>query len=211
MRPDAFIPIAEETGLILPLGAWVLHRACAQMRAWQDAFPVSRHISMAVNLSARQFEEEDLVDQVASVLAQTELDPGSLKLEMTESVIMERTKRNAAKLQALRDMGVRIMIDDFGTGYSSLASLHSFPLDSLKIDRSFVSSMEFEGEKTEIVRTIVTLARNLGLDVVAEGVETMNQLRMLRALECHHGQGYYFSNAVDGESAEAWLAASPRW
>ncbi len=211
VRPDIFIPIAEENGLILPLGSWVLEQACAQMASWQDRFPEAAGISMAVNISGRQFEESGLVKDVTNTLNRTGLDSSALKLEMTESVIMARTAENKARLQQLRKLGVKLMIDDFGTGYSSLANLHTFPLDTLKIDRSFVSRMEYEDEKAEIVRTILTLAKKLGMDAVAEGVETVEQLRMLRDLACNYGQGFYFSNAVDGDSAAAWLAKSPRW
>jgi len=211
VRPDVFIPIAEENGLILPMGSWVLNKACMQMADWRARYPKAAEVAMAVNISGRQFEDATLVDQVGTTLDRTGLDADGLKLEMTESVVMARTQENKARLQELRDLGVKLLIDDFGTGYSSLASLHSFPLDTLKIDRSFVSRMEFEEEKAEIVRTILTLSSKLGMDAVAEGVETAEQLAMLRDLACEHGQGYYFSTAVDGESAAAWLEKSPRW
>ncbi len=211
VSPDVFIPIAEENGLIIPIGSWVLEQACRQMAGWRSIFPGQPQIAVAVNLSARQFDSPTLVDEVANTLDRYALDASALKLEMTESVVMARTRENAARLQSLRDLGVQLLIDDFGTGYSSLSSLHTFPLDTLKIDRSFVSHMEFEEEKAEIVRTILTLARNLGMDVVAEGVETAAQINMLRSLECPHGQGYYFSSAVDHESASEWLRNSPTW
>ena len=211
IRPDIFVPIAEETGLIVPMGQWVLEEACAQVRRWHDRFADSRHVAIAVNLSARQFEEPNLIECIVDCLQRHEVPRGALKLEMTESVVMARTRENAARLQALRDVGIPLLIDDFGTGYSSLASLQSFPLDSLKIDRSFVSRMEFEDGKAEIVRTILALARTLRLEVVAEGVETAEELHMLRDLRCEYGQGYYFSNAIDGEAAAAWMEKSPRW
>lgn len=211
VSPARFVPIAEENGLITRIGEWVMNEACRQMKEWQEVIPESRDVSVAVNLSARQFEEPELVNQVGECLERQGLPSHSLKLEMTESVVMARTKENAAKLQSLRDLGIRLLIDDFGTGYSSLASLHLFPLDTLKIDRSFVSRMEFEEEKAEIVNTILSLAGTLGMDVVAEGVETAEQLTMLRDLGCHHGQGWYFSKAVDKQSAAEWLEAGPRW
>jgi diguanylate cyclase (GGDEF)-like protein/PAS domain S-box-containing protein len=211
VRPDVFIPIAEENGLIVPLGRWVLEMACAQMKHWHDTLPNGRELAISVNLSARQFEDPQLVPEVRRTMELSGIEPGTLELEMTESVVMARTRENALTLQALRDLGVRLMIDDFGTGYSSLASLHTFPLDTLKIDRSFVSRMEFEEEKAEIVRTILTLAGKLGLEAVAEGVETAEELRMLRELECQHGQGYYFSSAIDADSAAAWIQSAPRW
>jgi len=211
VRPDHFIPLAEETGLIEPLGKWVLAEACRQMNEWRRGLPGANDLAVAVNISARQLEDPDLINEVASALDRSGLESQGLKLEMTESVVMARTRENAATLRALRDLGVQLLIDDFGTGYSSLASLHSFPIDSLKIDRSFVSRMEFEDEKAEIVRIILALASKLDLDVVAEGVETAEELDMLRALECPHGQGFYFSSALDNESAAAWIASSPRW
>ncbi|MEW6073109.1 MAG: GGDEF and EAL domain-containing protein [Planctomycetota bacterium] len=211
VRPDRFIPLAEENGLIVPMGKWVLVEACRQMEEWRRGISGTGDLAMAVNLSARQFEDPDLVNEVAGALECTGLSARGLKLEMTESVVMARTRENAATLQALRDLGVRLLIDDFGTGYSSLASLHSFPLDSLKIDRSFVCRMEFEEEKAEIVRIILALAAKLGLDVVAEGVETAEELRMLRDLACQHGQGYFFSTALDRESASAWIRDAPVW
>ena len=209
--PDVFIPLAEDTGLIAPLGKWVLYEACRQMKAWRDSFDDRANVAVAVNLSARQFEDPNIVQEVRSCLEETGLEPDGLELEMTESVVMARTRQNAQKLKELRELGVRILIDDFGTGYSSLASLTSFPLDILKIDRSFVSRMEFEDDKAEVVRVLCSLARRLGLKVVAEGIETSEQLTMLKDLDCHYGQGFLFSSAIDGESAAAWIQNSPRW
>ncbi len=211
IRPDVFVPIAEETGLIVPLGRWVLEEACRQAQSWRDRFPAANEVNMAVNLSARQFEDPGLVGEVAGCLERSKLDAGAFELEMTESVVMARTRQNAAVLQSLRDLGIQLLIDDFGTGYSSLACLQSFPLDSLKIDRTFVMGMEFEEGKVEIVRTILALARTLDLDVVAEGIETAEELRMLRELRCGYGQGFYFSSAVDRAAAESWLENPPRW
>ena len=210
IRPDLFIPIAEETGLIVPLGSWVLRESCRQMREWHDRFPLRSDDSIAVNLTARQFENPDLVPEIVESLEVSGLGPDGLDLEMTESVVMARTRENTVTLQNLRDLGIKLLIDDFGTGYSSLASLQSFPLDSLKIDRSFVMGMEFEEGKAEIVRTVLALARALGLEVVAEGIETAEALEMLRGLECEHGQGYYFSSPIDGNSAAAWIENPPR-
>jgi len=211
ISPDVFIPIAEETGLIVPLGNWVLEEACGQMRSWRDRYPLSGHVSMAVNLSARQFEEKNLIEDVEACLRRTGLQPAALKLEMTESVVMARTSEALVTLEELRRLGIQLLIDDFGTGYSSLSRLQSFPIDLLKIDRSFVMDMEHEDAKAEIVRTILALARTLGLEVVAEGIETSEALHMLRDLDCEHGQGYFFSRPVDGAAAEAWMENSPRW
>jgi diguanylate cyclase (GGDEF)-like protein/PAS domain S-box-containing protein len=211
VRPDLFIPIAEETGLILPLGSWVLEEACRTMRELHRRFPHSDHVAVAVNLSGRQFEDGELMGSVTHALESSELAPARLELEMTESVVMARTRENAERLHALRDLGIRLLIDDFGTGYSSLSSLQSFPLDSLKIDRTFVSRMEFEAEKREIVKTIVSLARTLEMEVVAEGIETPEELAMLRELGCEYGQGYFFSSAVDSAAIADWMERPPRW
>ncbi|MEQ1893186.1 MAG: EAL domain-containing protein, partial [Planctomycetota bacterium] len=211
VRPDLFIPIAEETGLIVPLGSWVLGEACRTMRAFHQDFPQSGHVSVAVNLSGRQFEDGALVGSVAEALEHSTLAPDRLELEMTESVVMARTHQNEERLHSLRDLGIKLLIDDFGTGYSSLSSLQSFPLDSLKIDRSFVSRMEFDEEKREIVRTIVSLARTLSMEVVAEGIETKEQLGMLRDLGCEYGQGFFFSGAIDRRAASAWMEKPPVW
>jgi len=211
VRPDTFIPLAEENGLIVPMGKWVLTEACRQMDRWRREIPEARDLSMAVNISGCQFEHPELIGEVSDSLSDSGLPSDSLKLEMTESVVMAQTKENAATLQALRNIGVRLLIADVGTGYSSLASLHRFPIDALKIDRSFVWRMEFEEDKADIVRIILALADKLNLDVVAEGIETQEELTMLRNLECEHGQGFYFSTALDSEAAGAWIKDSPRW
>lgn len=195
--PTDFIRIAEETGLIVPLGHWVLREACFQMREWQKVIPADPPLSISVNLSSKQFMQPDLIGQVKAVLEETQIDPRSLKLEITESVVMENIEAATDMLNQLRDLGVELSIDDFGTGYSSLSYLHRFPISTLKIDRSFVSSMADNNENTEIVRTIVMLARNLGMKVVAEGVETKEQLAQLRALDCDYGQGYFFSKPTN--------------
>jgi EAL domain-containing protein (putative c-di-GMP-specific phosphodiesterase class I) len=164
---------------------------------------------VSVNLSGRQFADPDLAGEIERTITRHDLDPRGLKLEITESVLMEHSSRNTDQLDRLRGLGLELMIDDFGTGYSSLSSLHRFPIETLKIDRTFVNRMEFEEENSEIVRTILTLGRNLDMSVVAEGVETQAQLELLRDLGCDMGQGFLFSNAVDAESAEAWLASLP--
>jgi len=211
VRPDQFIPIAEENGLIVPIGAWVLEEACRQLVEWQASLDAARDITVAANLSARQFDDPRLLNTVERALDRSGLAADGLKLEMTESVVMAPTRRNKRTLHSLRERGIKILIDDFGTGYSSLSALNTFPLDSLKIDRSFVNGMENEQDKVNIVKMILDLASHLSLDVVAEGVETAEQLGMLRDLECEHGQGYYFSTAIDGESAAALIAEGPRW
>jgi diguanylate cyclase (GGDEF)-like protein/PAS domain S-box-containing protein len=192
--PDRFIPLAEETGLILPIGEWVLRDACAQLKAWLDAgFPP---LALAVNLSARQMRQADWVDRVAAILRETGLPPDFLKLELTESMLMEQGDQVVARLQALKDLNLKLSIDDFGTGYSSLAYLKRFPIDELKIDRSFVRDIPEDPNDMEITATIIAIARNLKLRVVAEGVETQEQLDFLKRQGCHAWQGYLFSRPV---------------
>lgn len=202
ISPANFIPVAEEMGLIIKIDQWVLRKACQQMREWQERFPSDPPLCISVNLSGKQFAQPDLVEQVKAVLADTGIDPRGLKLEITESVVMENIETTTALLWKLRELGLRLSIDDFGTGYSSLSYLHRFPIDTLKIDRSFVSRMVDNNENMEIVRTIVMLAKNLGMDVVAEGVETKEQLQQLRKLDCENGQGYLFSKPLVMKAAE---------
>ncbi len=204
--PHAFLPAAEETGLIVPIGLWVLEESCRRLQDWQTRYPEAGPLFVAVNLSARQFEQPDLVDEVRRVLRETGLPGTCLKLEITETLVMHDAETARAMLLQLRALDVRLAIDDFGTGYSSLAYLRKFPVHTLKIDRSFVAALDEQKENLEIARAIVTLARNLGLDVVAEGVETTEQLGLLTLLECDYGQGYLLSRPVDAQRAEALLA-----
>ncbi|MDQ1522806.1 MAG: hypothetical protein QOE47_730, partial [Pyrinomonadaceae bacterium] len=202
ISPMDFIPVAEDTGQILPIGQWALQEACRQMRRWQRRFPSDPPLFISVNLSSRQFTQPTLLEQVKEILDETKLDPRSLKLEITESVVMENIDTATEMLKQLRALGVQLSIDDFGTGYSSLSYLHRFPIDTLKVDRSFVMRMVDNNENIEIVRTILMLAQNLGMDVVAEGVETKEQLALLRKLGCENGQGYFFSRPVSVGGAE---------
>jgi diguanylate cyclase (GGDEF)-like protein/PAS domain S-box-containing protein len=206
ISPMDFIPVAEDTGQILPIGQWALQEACRQMRRWQRRFPSDPPLFISVNLSSRQFTQPDMIDQVKDILDETKLDPRSLKLEITESVVMENIDTATEMLKQLRALGVQLSIDDFGTGYSSLSYLHRFPIDTLKVDRSFVMRMVDNNENIEIVRTILMLAQNLGMDVVAEGVETKEQLALLRKLGCENGQGYFFSRPVSVGGAEKIIA-----
>src|SRR6266536_4088187 len=210
ISPLEFIPVAEEGGQILQIGQWVLREACQQIQHWQEKFPADKPLYMTVNLSAKQFAQPDLIDQVRDILTETGLDPNYLKLEITESVVMDDFESAAAMLFQLRALGVRLSIDDFGTGYSSLTYLHRCPIDTLKIDRSFVTRMD--KENVEIVRTILMLAENLGMDAVAEGVETQEQMTLLRNLSCQSGQGFFFSKPMSVAGAEEIIAEtySPR-
>ena len=209
ISPAEFIGMAEEHGFILPLGHWVLERACQQLVQWQWQSPKNRSLFMSVNLSAKQMAQTGLVGQIKEVLQDTNLDPEHLKLEITESAVMENAEMAVTVLKQLKDLGVQLSVDDFGTGYSSLSYLHRFPLDTLKIDRSFVSRIGEADENGEIVRTIVTLAENLGMDVVAEGIETLGQLSELRRLNCRQGQGFLFAKPLDATAATAWLSHTP--
>ena len=209
--PDEFIPVAEETGLILPLGMWVLREAVGQLRHWQDEFGVEPPLTIGVNLSCRQFFQPDLVPQIEHTIREAGIDASCLRIEITESVMMERAEEASLALARLSALGVRLAMDDFGKGYSSLSYLHDFPFDTLKIDRSFVERLGVGGKHAQIVRTIVMLADSLGMDVVAEGVETVGQLSQLRDVGCRSAQGYYFARPMKCPDATALIADPPHW
>jgi len=197
ISPARFIPIAEDCGLILPISAWVLREACRQARAWVDAgLPPT---TMAVNVSAMEFRNENFSSGLLAVLRETGLDPKYLELELTETVLMKRAEYTAAVLRTVRERGVQVALDDFGTGYSSLSYLRKFPVDSLKIDQSFVRQISTDGEDTAIVVAVIGMARSLNLRVIAEGVETLDELAFLRAHHCDEAQGYLFSRPVAPE------------
>lgn len=205
VSPDQFIQVAEETGLILPIGGWVLSEACERIHAWQREHPSHPPLAMNVNLSRRQLLQADLLDQIRCILERTGLAPETLRLEITESAILENPEAAGEFLQDLKSLDVGLCVDDFGTGYSSLSSLQQFPVDVLKIDRSFIRGMGPQGERDEIVRAVVGLAHSLHMEVVAEGVETEGQLERLRAMDCDYGQGYLLSRALDAEGIERFL------
>jgi len=206
ISPEVFVPLAEETGSIVALGRWVLHEACRQTQQWQQQF--DRPIFISVNLSSCQFDRPDLCQDIQDVLQDTRLNPHSLKLEITESTMMRRENGSQNALHELRKLGVQVNIDDFGTGYSSLSYLHHFPCNALKIDRSFVAHMGRNGENVAIVEAIIGLAHNLGMETIAEGVETHEQLEQLRRLGCKYVQGYFFSVPLNAEAATALLKQS---
>jgi predicted signal transduction protein with EAL and GGDEF domain len=210
LAPGEFIPVAEDTGLIVPIGSWVLREACKQTRAWQLQFPSEPALTIAVNFSAKQFIQPNLVDGVNRIVRESGLDPKSLRIEFTESVAMQDAERTAQILNELKALGFCTSLDDFGTGYSSLSYLTRLPLDILKLDRSFVSEMDKNNESRQIVHTIISLAHNLGKEVVAEGIETLEQANEIKSLGCQFAQGYFFSKPISHASMEAILKSASR-
>ncbi|MFL5454018.1 MAG: EAL domain-containing protein [Myxococcales bacterium] len=209
--PSDFIPMAEETGLILPIGNWVLRESCKQVKAWAGRCEAGPTPTVSVNLSARQLLHAELVDQVRAAISDAGIVPGQLRLEVTESVIMENAGPASLLLTQLKALGVHLLIDDFGTGYSSLSYLHNFRFDTLKIDRSFVSRIDTAQKNVEIVRTILSLSRALGMTAVAEGVETEGQVAQLQMLKCDSAQGFYFSRGLEGQAFAAMLSECKKW
>ena len=198
VSPAMFIPVAEQTGLIVDIGRWVLEQACRQLRAWSDD-PLRRHLVLAVNVSSREFGHPGFVDGVREVLAATGADPARLKIELTESALAADVGEVVARMAALKSLGVRFSLDDFGTGFSSLGYLQRMPIDQLKIDQSFVRGMLTENSSASIVHTVIALGESLGVEVIAEGVETEAQRQALAELGCHHYQGYLFARPVPVE------------
>jgi diguanylate cyclase (GGDEF)-like protein len=209
ISPGQFIPVAEDTSLIVPVGDWVLREACRQLRAWRDRFPEARDLFVSVNLSRKQLADPAVVDKIRSAIRESAVPPEALKLEITESALMENADAAMPLLEQIQSLGVRLQMDDFGTGYSSLGCLHRFPLSGLKIDRSFVATTSSRRDYAAVIQAIITLARNLGIEVVAEGVETAEQVALLQALDCEYGQGYYFSQPLPADKAEAMLLHPP--
>jgi len=202
VMPGEFIAVADEIGLILPMNRQLLHDACLQLHRWHELFPSDPPLAIGVNVTAKQFAQPDLASQIGEILQQTGTDPSCVDLEITENIAMANVERSAVVLSELKALGVRLSIDDFGTGYSSLSRLQRFPVDTLKIDRTFVSEMDRDPETGEIVRIIAMLARNLGMKVVAEGIERQEQMDMLKHLGCEFGQGYLFSKPVSADAIE---------
>jgi diguanylate cyclase (GGDEF)-like protein/PAS domain S-box-containing protein len=211
LQPLEFIPVAEETGMIREIGWWNLQKACRQISTWNASRNGSSPLAMSVNLSAKQFLQPNLAEEIGNLLCEVGLPPGTLKLEITESTVMADPSAAVETLLQIKSLGVQLSIDDFGTGYSSLSYLHRFPLDTLKIDSSFTKSMGQKGDSIEIVRTILPMANSLRLNVIAEGVETAEQLAVLRRLRCEFAQGYYFSKPVTADEARALLEKNPKW
>ncbi|MDD2696036.1 MAG: EAL domain-containing protein, partial [Anaerolineales bacterium] len=210
VRPAEFIPFAEETGLIIPIGRWVLQEACRQMHAWHVAFPTQPPLTVSVNLSNKQFSQTDFFTEVRQALDETGLDPHALRLEITESVIMDNPELAIDILNRLQSLGVEVHIDDFGTGYSSLLYLHMLPINAIKIDRSFISGSGMQDNGPEIIQTIIKLAHELKVEAIAEGVETQEQFERLRNLDCEYAQGYLLSHSLESQAVERLLQEEPQ-
>ena len=205
LSPAHFIQIAEQTGIILPMNRLLLREACLHLRAWHSQFPCDPPLAMSVNITPKEFAQPDFAAQIGTILAELGIDPSSINVEITETIAMADPQRSTLVLSELKALGVHISIDDFGTGYSSLSRLQGFPVDTLKIDRSFISKIDTDRETRKIVRVIITLAHNLGLKVVAEGAETAEQVKVLKQLRCELVQGYFFAKPGDHTAAQALL------
>lgn len=205
VSPVDFISIAEETGIIIALDQWVLKRACHQLGYWRERFPAFDHLTINVNLSAKQFFQSDLIQKIEKILAETSLEGQYLKLEITESVLLENSSCVLEIFNQLREKKIRVCLDDFGTGYSSLSYLNRFPLNFLKIDRSFIKNLGIKDSKSAIVRAIIVMTRELEIEAIAEGIETSEQLNFLRALGCFGAQGYWFSHPLESEKMTQFL------
>jgi diguanylate cyclase (GGDEF)-like protein len=210
ISPEEFIALAEDTGLIIPIGEWVLQQACQQLRTWQSTFPLASSLHISVNLSSKQIKQFDFINKLEQILTTTGLDGKHLRLELTETMLMDRSEKTIELLNQIKQQKVQLSIDDFGTGYSSLSYLHRFPVDTLKIDRSFVSLINAQGNNCEIVKTIITLAHSLGMKAIAEGVETPYQVTHLKNLGCEAAQGYFFSKPLNKPLAESIISKGIR-
>jgi EAL domain-containing protein (putative c-di-GMP-specific phosphodiesterase class I) len=204
--PDEFLSVAEESGLILPIGDWVLNEACRQLKAWQDKYPSLQSVSVNVNISSKEFAQPNLPGKVEVVLQKSGLSPKNLRLEITEGVLINNYSRAIEVFNELRDKGIQLQIDDFGTGYSALGYLRRFPVDTIKIDKSFIDDIGKSRRGVGIVRAIVAMAHELGMETIAEGIETGEQLSELISLSCAFGQGFLLSKPLDRRSTERILA-----
>ena len=211
VSPATFIPVAEDTGLVVPLGRWVLREACRQAREWQSRLTAGQQFALSVNLSVREFAQPDLVRTVAAILEETGLAARDLRVEITESAIIGQKHPAIETVEQLRALGVAIHLDDFGTGYSALSYLHRLPLDAVKVDRAFTSSIDLEERPLHVVKAIISLAHAIGLEVVAEGVTNLRQLELLRDMGCDMAQGFVFSRPCSIDEMDALLADAPRW
>jgi diguanylate cyclase (GGDEF)-like protein len=209
LAANDFVPLAEESGTIVPLGEWAIRAACAQLREWQEGSPALAGITMSINVSGRQFRRPEYVESLRGILRESAVDPRQLAIEVTESAIMNEVETSAAKLGRLRDMGVQIHVDDFGTGYSSLSYLHRFPITAVKIDQSFVAGLPSQ-ESEEVIKAIVSIAESLDFDVIAEGIEAASQLSRLEELRCRYGQGFFMSRPMEASALEAWVLTQSR-
>jgi predicted signal transduction protein with EAL and GGDEF domain len=205
IAPLEFIPCCEETGVIVPMGYWILSEACRQLKEWTQKYPQLPNLTISVNLSAKQLTEPELVPNLERILKTSGITPKALALEITESVMIRNAESTKDVLKRIRQLGVRLHMDDFGTGYSSLSCLHQFPLDGLKIDRTFINNISEQRNYVAVVHAIIDLARNLGMRLIAEGIETQDQVVMLQALDCEMAQGYYFDKPRDVKGAEAFI------
>ncbi|MEP6904163.1 MAG: EAL domain-containing protein, partial [Actinomycetota bacterium] len=211
ISPAQFIPIAENTGLIIPITNWILDETCRQLAEWQKISYATQDLIVSVNISGKHLSNFSLIEDVKKSLQKSNLSPSSLKLEITESAAMENAMQSIQILTSLKELGVQLSIDDFGTGYSSLSYLHRLPFDTLKIDRSFVNTVGENGEDSEILETIISLAKNLKMRVIAEGIETESQLNILKNLGCDYGQGYLMSRPLPVEKMEVLLGQKQFW
>jgi predicted signal transduction protein with EAL and GGDEF domain len=200
LTPADFLAVAEETGMIVFIGKWVMREACRQMRRWQEEYATAVSLTVSINVSARELAQPNFVQETAHILKETGVRPSAIRLELTEGAAMDDAEHTRRVLHDLKDLGIRVSIDDFGTGYSSLSYLRRFPIDTLKIDRSFVSHIDGDEENRQIVKTIMLLASNLGMDVIAEGAETRQEIEHLKHLQCDYVQGYYYYKPLDGDA-----------
>jgi len=206
--PSEFIPLAEKTGLIIPITQWVLKEVCTQLQTWQRKFPRQPPLTISINISAYHFSYLHLAQKLQEILEETGIDPSSLKLEITESAVMQNPEAAIQVLQSLRDIDIQTYLDDFGTGYSSLSYLCRFPIDTIKIDRAFIQTIHKNFEAAKVVQSILKIAWDLGMNVIAEGIEDIEQLAKLQSLKCDYGQGYFFSKPLSAEDTEEqWLSS----